>query len=287
MTLPDGCKTALPAAGGWLPGSAEFEESTRNALSRAGYFSGGAAAELLLTRRVALDEDATAQLTGVVSAPPLVFHAGQLLRAGAPFARANFSAAFGTQRVTQWLPGPGVGASFSNLDEDDAAAGQRPIVVLQRPGELLLLPHLWWHATMNVHESMGLGAQLPSESVPEALLAHARPEAAPRCFDTTSSMLLAMAQHGMAARAVAKLADTQRELAGSVAEKVLSGRDAARVLVRLAAMLFQGWDQRGGAQAANLGASETRTLRGLPSAIRAFDAAHATPPWLEAELRGL
>ena len=48
-----------------------------------------------------------------------------------------------------------------DLNEQD-----RPYVLVQMPGELVLLPHFWWHATINVHECLGIGGQIdvPSQA---------------------------------------------------------------------------------------------------------------------------
>ena len=50
---------------------------------------------------------------------------------------------------------------LSSLSKQD-----RPHVLIQRPGELVLLPHFWWHATINVHECLGVGGQIdvPSQA---------------------------------------------------------------------------------------------------------------------------
>jgi len=38
-------------------------------------------------------------------------------------------------------------------------AHERPMVMVQGAGELVVVPQFWWHATINLHESVGIGEQ--------------------------------------------------------------------------------------------------------------------------------
>ena len=45
------------------------------------------------------------------------------------------------------------------VDSDDMDIGYRPLECLQREGDLLYLPSLWNHLTLNVGETIAVGAQ--------------------------------------------------------------------------------------------------------------------------------